>query len=56
VAFHQREYGRLRAELQATHDASQLLELCLHKEFAGACVKMGSAKGRPRRGSDAFPN
>lgn len=27
VAFHQREYERLRVELQATHDASQLLEL-----------------------------
>jgi len=26
VAFHQREYERLRIELQAAHDASQLLE------------------------------
>jgi uncharacterized protein len=27
VAFHQREYERLRVELQAAHDASQLPEL-----------------------------
>jgi predicted nucleotidyltransferase len=27
VAFHQREYERLRGDLQATHDASQLSEL-----------------------------
>lgn len=27
VAFHQREYGRLRAELQSAHEASQLPEL-----------------------------
>ena len=27
VAFHQREYERLRVELQAAHDASQLREL-----------------------------
>jgi len=27
VAFHQREYGRLRGELQAAHDGSQLPEL-----------------------------
>ena len=27
VAFHQREYERLREELQAAHDASQLPEL-----------------------------
>ncbi len=27
VAFHQREYERLRVELQATHEASQLPEL-----------------------------
>jgi hypothetical protein len=26
VAFHQREYERLRGELQAAHDASQLPE------------------------------
>lgn len=27
VAFHQREYERLRVELQAAHDASQLREV-----------------------------
>ena len=27
VAFHQREYERLRVELQAAHDASQLPDL-----------------------------
>ncbi|HWN94729.1 MAG TPA: hypothetical protein VNT99_06840 [Methylomirabilota bacterium] len=27
VAFHRREYERLRVELQAAHDASQLPEL-----------------------------
>ena len=51
VTFHEREYGRLRAELQAAHDASQLPEA----PAPAACAALDDLLVRIRLGASFSP-